>query len=417
MYSIKILIVADSIDINDSSGSKANVALIKNLDQAGFQLKVLHFTRKNIHLEGIPCFPIIEQKFTFSYALSKLQLLLRRVTGINLNEKVEKWRGFSFAFFNDSYSIKKSIQKENSNSYDWMLTLSKAASFRPHKALLGLPKWHSKWLAYIHDPYPMHFYPRPYTWVEPGYFQKQEFMRAISKSCKFGIFPSKLLQEWMGSYFPDFLEHGLVIPHQLEEASNLISELPDYFREDSFTVLHAGALMKQRNPKGLMEGFQQFLNQIPEATAYSQLLFLGSHESHKELIHKKQQEIPQLYVSEGYVPFEEVQLLQKKASVNVILEAKAEISPFLPGKFPHCIESAKPILHLGPALSETRRLLGEDCPYVATIDNITGIAEVLKTLYTNWKVKKEVPGYDHEKLKQYLGVVYLKETISKLSKN
>lgn len=410
-----ILIVVDSIDVNDSSGSKANVALIKNLNQAGFQLKVLHFTRKNIKIEGIPCFPVKEQKFTLGYAISKFQLLLRRVTGININKGIEKWKGFSFAFFNDSSSIKKAIEKENPTDYDWILTLSKAASFRPHKAVLDLPKWHSRWLAYIHDPYPMHFYPRPYTWVEPGYYQKQEFMRAISKSCKFGIFPSKLLQEWMGSYFPDFLERGLVIPHQLEEASNLITELPDYFKEDSFTVLHAGALMKQRNPKGLIEGFQQFLNQIPEATAHSQLFFLGSHDYHKELIHKKQQEIPQLYVSEGYVPFGEVQRLQKKASVNVILEAKAEISPFLPGKFPHCIESAKPILHLGPALSETRRLLGEDYPYVAAIDDIAKITQLLKTLYIQWKEKKVVSGYDHKKLKHYLGVDYLKETLEKLS--
>lgn len=409
-----ILIVAESIDVNDSSGTKGRVALIHNLYKAGFQLKVYHYTRKEINLEGIPCVPIKEQKVTQKYFLSKMQLLFKRITSFNLNPRIEKKLGFSFTHDNDTFSIKKALQKENPDNYDWILTLSKAASFRPHKAVLGLPQWHSKWLAYIHDPYPMHFYPRPYTWVEPGYYQKQEFMRAISKACAYGVFPSLLLQEWMGSYFPDFLERGVVIPHQWVETPNPKTEIPDYFKKNSFTVLHAGALMKQRNPKGLIEGFQQFLKQVPEAQADAQLLLLGSHEFHKDVLTQKKLEIAQLYVSPGYVPFEVVQVLQKNAAVNVILEAKAEISPFLPGKFPHCIAAGKPILHLGPALSETKRLLGEAYPFSAEIDDKEKIAENLKLLYRNWKGKNDSPVYDYKKLNRYLGVDYLRETLHSL---
>ncbi|MBA3985669.1 MAG: UDP-glycosyltransferase [Flavobacteriales bacterium] len=408
-----ILIISESIDINDSSASKGRVALINNLKKAGFDLKVYHYTRRPIALEGIDCVAITEQKFTFGYVMSKFQLFIRRLTTFNLNPFVEKWIGFSFAFFNDSYSIKKALQKEDPNDYKWILTLSKAASFRPHKALLSLPQWHSKWLAYIHDPYPMHFYPRPYTWVEPGHYQKQEFMRAVSKACAYGVFPSKLLQEWMGSYFPDFLERGFVIPHQLTQTQNPKKELPEYFKTDLFTVLHAGALMKQRNPKALIEGFELFLNNVPEAINISQLLLLGSHDYHKNFLEVKKQALSNLYLSPGYVPFDEVQLLQFHAEVNVIIEAKAEISPFLPGKFPHCIAAGKPILHLGPALSETRRLLGENYPYAAEIDATETIAQLLEVLYKNWKSGNIVIGYDENKLKQYLGVVYLKETLRK----
>lgn len=410
----KILIATESINVNDSSGSKANVAMINNLHKAGFQLKVYHYTRNEISLEGIDCVAVKEQKGTHRYFLSKLQRFLQRNLGINFNKRVEKSMGFSFAFFNDSLSIKKALQKENPDNYDWILTLSKAASFRPHKALLGLPGWHSKWLAYIHDPYPMHFYPRPYTWVEPGYYQKQEFMRAISKACAYGVFPSLLLQEWMGSYFPDFLERGVVIPHQWVETTNPKSKIPDYFKKNSFTVLHAGALMKQRNPKGLIEGFQQFLKQVPEAQADAQLLLLGNHEFHKDVLTQKKLETAQLFVSPGYVPFEEVQVLQKNAAVNVILEAKAEISPFLPGKFPHCIAAGKPIMHLGPAISETTRLLGEAYPFTAEIDDKEKIAENLKLLYRSWKGKNDSPFYDYKKLNRYLGVDYLRETLQSL---
>ena len=42
----KILVIVDSIDVNDSSGSKANVALIQNLAACGFDVLVLHYTQK-----------------------------------------------------------------------------------------------------------------------------------------------------------------------------------------------------------------------------------------------------------------------------------------------------------------------------------------------------------------------------------
>lgn len=410
-----ILIVAESIDVNDSSASKGRVALIQNLHKSGFQIKVYHYTRKQLSLEGIPCVAVKEQKATAAYFLSKMQLTLKRLTGWNINPFLEKARGFSFAFFNDSYSIQKALQNENPDDYDWILTLSKAGSFRSHKALLKLPQWQAKWLAYIHDPYPMHFYPRPYTWVEPGYYQKQEFMLAISKACAYGVFPSRLLHDWMGSYFPDFLKRGIVIPHQLVEYQNPFIALPDYFKEDAFTILHAGSLMKQRNPQGLIKGYERFLNNIPEAKTNSQLLLLGNHEYHQSFLENKINKIQQLYVSKGYVRYEEVQQLQQATAINVILEAKAEISPFLPGKFPHCIQAGKPILHLGPALSETLRLLGKRYPYSAEIDDEKGIAGILETLYKNWKKNKEDTGYDKEVLKQYLGVNNLRETIESLS--
>ena len=213
----KILVVSESIDVNDSSATKGRVALIKNLKQCGFELKVYHYTRKNIFIEGIESIAIKEQKASIFYLLSKLQVLIRRIFKINISTFFEKQFGFSFSFFNDVNSIKKALDKEVDFNPDWVLTLSKAASFRTHKALLKQPKWHSKWLAYVHDPYPMHFYPRPYNWVAPGYFQQQEFFREVSKKSAHGVFPSQLLKEWMGSYYPDFLERGIVIPHQISD--------------------------------------------------------------------------------------------------------------------------------------------------------------------------------------------------------
>ena len=68
---MKILVIVDSINVNDSSGSKANVALIQNLAACGFEIQVLHYTRNDINLEKIKCISIPEKKWNFLYLLTK----------------------------------------------------------------------------------------------------------------------------------------------------------------------------------------------------------------------------------------------------------------------------------------------------------------------------------------------------------
>ena len=411
----KILVVTESIDIDDSSGTKGRVALIKNLDKAGFHLKVYHYTRKNYSLDGIQCVAIPEKKVTFNYFMSKTLLLLWRLLNKDFNSIFEKRLGFSFGFFNDSYSIKEALLKEDEFHPDWVLTLSKAASFRTHKALLGLPKWHDKWLAYIHDPYPMHFYPRPYNWVTPGYYQQQEFFREVSKRSAHAVFPSHLLMEWMGSYYPDFIQRGLVIPHQIIDVKTKNLYHPSYFKKTGFTILHAGSLMKPRNPKGLVEAFELFLNKNPEAKPFSQLLLIGPKSYFKEYLDHKQKQISQLYLSSGYVKYSDVELMQELASVNVILEAKSEISPFLPGKFPHCVKANRPILYLGPKQSETLRLLGTNYPFLSEIDDSDTIAKHIEELYNNWKNNGDSQYLNRPDLEAYLSFNNVKKVLESLN--
>ncbi|WP_256259869.1 UDP-glycosyltransferase [Winogradskyella luteola] len=410
----KILVVVESINVNDSSASKGRVALIKNLKKCNYDIKVYHYTRKDISIQGIPCVAIKEKKVTFLAIVNKLQLIFYKLTKIRLSKYYEMLTGFSFSFLNDAKSIKAALKNEKDFNPDFVLTLSKAASFTAHKAILGIPKWHSKWLAYVHDPYPFHFYPRPYNWVEPGYHKKQEFFREVSKKSAHGVFPSQLLKEWMGSYYPDFLERGIVIPHQIQDEEVTNKVLPNYFSKEGFTILHAGNLMLPRNPKGLIEGYKEFLKNNKEAKKDTQLLFIGSNEAFNEYLNHEKNNLEQLYVSKGYVQYNEVQIMQMNASINVILEAKAEISPFLPGKFPHCIKADKPILHLGPQMSETSRLLGEDYKYKSQIDDTQKIAQHIEELYQKWKNDK----YNHlnrPDLVDYLSIKNLKTVMNSLS--
>ncbi|MTH17544.1 UDP-glycosyltransferase [Flavobacterium sp. LC2016-01] len=414
---MKILVVVESINIEDSSGSKANVALINNLNKAGFEVLAYHYTLKDIKLEGIKTYAIPEIKISGLFFLSRLQRVISRNLKVNMASFLEKLFGFSFTFFNDTNSIRQAIEK-NKFQPDLVLTLSKGASFRPHYAMLKIPDLHNKWIAYVHDPYPFHFYPRPYTWVEPNYKAKENFFLEVSKKAKFSAFPSQLLLEWMGSYFPDFMKTGIVIPHQnskdisqnLDQNTNLLS----YFDKTKFNLLHAGNLMKQRSPEGLIKGFKLFLEKNSDAKKEARLLLLGNASYHTEMLNDYKKNSPEIFIHNGNKPFDEVYYLQKNVSVNIILEAKGEISPFLPAKFPHCVEANKAILSLAPYYSETRRLLGEDYEYWSEVDDVKRIAFLIEKLYLLWKQNPNELNLNRKDLEEYVSVSYLTDTLKDL---
>ena len=406
----KILVIAESIDVEDSSGSKANVALINNLHKAGFVLLICHYTRKKIQLEGIECISLKENRKSLLFFLSRAERFLRYKFKLFLHRPLEKAFGFSFTLFNDRNSIVASLKKVDF-APDLVLTLSKGGSFRPHHALLKLLEWHSKWIAYIHDPYPMHHYPKPYTWTEPGAEEKETFIRKISEKAAHSAFPSLLLKEWMSKFYPAFLKTGIIIPHQMFKDLTVEAELPEFFNPDNFNLLHAGNLLGARNPGGLIEAFRIFLNEKPEAKTHSRLLFIGGKNPHLTIASSDEN----ILISDGYMDFKTVYQMQNRTSVNIILEAKADISPFLPGKFPHCIEAQRPILLLGPAKSEARRLLGNDYEFWSEIDDVQEIKKNIEKQYLLWQNKENFKFKNSEKLHRYLGPEYLKQVIDSLS--
>ena len=409
----KILIIVESIDVNDSSGIKGRVALIKNLVKIGCEVLVYHYSRKDIYIPNVQCVYIKEQKWNVVYLLSRLQRVFTRITKININPTIESLFGFSFTFFNDVRSIRKALKKETKFQPDWILTLSKASSFRPHKAILGIPKWHSKWLAYVHDPFPMHSYPRPYDWVEPGHQFKRNFFLEIVDKAKYVVYPSELLAEWMRSYYPNQKGKEIIIPHQIASQTIESHLLPDYFDTTQFNLLHAGNMMSARNPIALIKAFELFLEENPTAKNESKLLFIGKPSIYDSFIKEKKQLIPELFLSDGYVPFEKVLAMQQFTSVNIILEALGPISPFLPGKFAHCIQAKKPILLLSPYYSESKRLLGDNYPYWSSIDDINEIKSIILELYKLWKEDSKMT-MERKDLFEYLSSEFLQETISKL---
>ena len=409
----KILVVAESIDIEDSSGTKGRVALIKNLHKASFDVIVYHYTRKEIQLAGIPCVSIKENRQSLLFLLSRIERQIRYKTGWKLNKYIENFFGFSFTLFNDRNSIRNGLKQIKDFEPDLVITLSKGGSFRPHHALLKMPEWHSRWMAYIHDPYPFSCYPRPYDYVEPGHQKKRNFFLNLAEKAQYAAYPSKLLADWMESYYQPFIGKAVIIPHQIAAVDNNNYNLPEYFSNDNFNILHAGNLLWGRDPMGLIEGFHLFLHNNPEARENARLIFLGGKNHYSDFLEKIRNEVPEIYVSEDYVPHQQVINMQLHASLNFILEAKSTISPFLPGKFPHCVQAEKPILLLGPYYSESKRLLSDEYKYWTEIDRVEVIAGLIKNLYLKWKMGVIV-NFDWSFLKNYLSEVCLTQKIKEL---
>lgn len=375
---------------------------------AGFKVTALHYTQKDIQIDGITTIAVSEPKSKY-YFLSRLQRYFYKWFGVNIGDRYEKRSGFSFNWKVASNAFAKALKKHNPQDFDMIWTLGKGTQFRAHHAVLSSPTWHSKWYAYVHDPYPQQLYPRPYNFVPLGYKKKRNFFRDVTQRAHKMVFPSQLLKEWMGSYFKDIENKSVIIPHQITAYTKNKTAVPGYFNSDAFTLLHAGNLLDLRDPEPLLEAFTAFMQKHPEASA--QLLFLGKSGKFKEVIADYALRYPSIYGSKGYVPFDEVYQVQKQASVNVILEAKGEISPFLPGKFPHCVAANKPILLISPHYSETKRLLGDGYELVFDFDEVPALERAITHLYEKWNSKQDLE-LNRKDLEHYMSPEYLKKELS-----
>lgn len=405
----RMLIAVESIDVNDSSGTKGRVALIQNMVKLGYDVTVLHYTQKELSIQGTNCIALKENRRSWYFVMSRVQRYMYRWFKWNISEYQERRHGFSFTWKNDTNVFAKAISSYDSSDFDMLWTFGKGTSFRPHAGALKVPQWHAKWYAYVHDPYPQHLYPRPYNFVEAGYKQKRYFFREMTEKAKYIVFPSLLLKEWMQSYFVAIEMKALIVPHQIADVA-APKETSDTEIQNKFSILHAGNLLDLRDPEPLVEAYKAFLLQVPEACADSQLTLIGKPSTFDTYLKVQQTAVSNLNLSDGYVAFEKVHRMQQQANINIILEAKSEISPFLPGKFAHCVAANAPIFLIGPYYSECKRLLGESYPYRFEFSEIERLTTSFVDIYTAWK-QGNTQTLDRPDLEEYLTEPYLRKTL------
>lgn len=383
----KLLILAEDVDVNLSSGGKANYAFICALLECGFSVKVYHYSHKEVFFEKAESILINENRWSFYFLLSRFQRLWQRYTRIEIAKFLERRFGFSFTFFNDTKSIARTIRKENPEDFNWLITLSKGASYRSHYAILSQNRWHSKWIANIHDPFPFSYYPRPYRWVEPGDRKKRVFFQEMAMKAKYFSFPSALLREWMGQYNIRFHRDGLVFPHQIDQMNLTDNFIPEDILNKiigKFTVLHAGNLLEHRNPYKLIEAWKKFVLHYQLSEKDAHLLLIGPGTFHEPYLTELCKQFNTIFRYSGNMNYDVVKLIENLVSVNLVLEAESEISPFLPAKVPNLVKVDKIILHIGPKKSETLNLLGVDYSFHADPSDANIIFLKLCELYKMW---------------------------------
>ena len=409
----KVLIVTDSINPEDSSGSKANVAFIKSLVASSYLVTVVHYTQQEIQIDEAKCVCVKERRANTLYILGGIQRIVQRNLGINWSVFLENLFGFSFTFFNDCNSLINTLKNLIKNDYDLIITLSKGESFRPHYAVLQLPDLHRKWLAYVHDPYPFQYYPDPYGFTPKGARQKASFFKKVAERCRDAGFPSLLLAQHMTKYYPQFINKSIVIPHQFDFNIPKV-KLPSFFHKGKFNLVHTGNLIGGRSPEGLLKGFQLFINNNKEARETAFLYLVGPSSNYKQLIHSFEP-VAQFIYHPG-VSYAESLALQQAASVNLIIEASdTDFSPFLPAKMAHCVMVDKPILALSPGKSEVRRLLGDEYLWQTEADDSEQIAKIISELYFKWKnANANSWRLDSPDLQAYFSSEYLNKQIQSL---
>lgn len=410
---MRFLIIVESF--NNSSGGIANKILTQNI------LTIFPESKAIVGSGDFePTYNIIKtkRKITFYKLLATFQKVLTQVTKRDYHKILERIFGFSFNFYNDVILLYREVKKENLFDYNHIITLSQGASFRPHYMVLNkLKPFHHKWIANMHDPFPFHQYPRPYNWVIWNYKAQENLMNGIAQCASIVTFPSKELEGWMMSY--NEFNKTIIIPHQLDWTINTTitanNEYSELLQVDEFNVLHVGTLLSERHIIDLLEVFLVF----SQIHAKTKLWFIGPiAEKHLPILEEyKKSSNGKIDFINKRLAFQDAIYLHKKADVNLIIEANAEISPFLPGKFPHCILANKPILSLSPYYSEVSNILGKEYPYLIEPTDQKKLDVALMQLFQYWKNPSTDDSVcNFNEVKEYLSLSYLEKTLRGLSK-
>ncbi len=377
----KLLVVADDVNFQRGSGPKVSHAMVKLLAELDHPLTLLHQSDQEVPFEEKNVESIyVKEGRSIHYYKSRFNRKARKYLKSDFSKKYEEGTGHSYTEDSLIDSMHKVLSGLNPKDFSLVLTLSKGALFTAHKAILQLPEWHSRWCSYFHDPFPFSWYPEPYTFNDIGTLVKQQLCRGFVENAAVLMFPSLKLMEHYQALTISIEQKSVIVPHVFDPQG--VSGLAEFdFGTGGINYLHAGALLGERNPRGLVSAFAKANKLKP----YHHLHIVGPYQAHQEFIDQKNLEFPWLHVH-GSVDYNTAQSMAKTADVNLIIEAIAPSSPFLPGKFPVLLAMGKPILHIGPANSESMRLLGPDYNLHVENGDEQGLESLLADIETQMSI-------------------------------
>ncbi len=403
-----ILILAESLRINETSSGIVSSTFISVLAKR-YNVSVLYvndFKYPVTWLERVTLFPM---EYT-----SRKQFFF---------EKIPKIRGLPSILYGNSMEFRHKVRiwKEairfllKKNNYDLIVALGSGISFLPHWSLLEI-KSDIPVIMNFHDPYPVSWYPLPYrkkrNWI---YMKQEQVTKRIVKRADCISFPSYLLRDMMITYLPTIKEKSFVFPH----IGTRLIKLPESEHDHEvrlplspFKILHAGTLLEQRKADYLLEAFRRLQKEDKEFLVSSSLTFIGkvNKENYKII---QNNNIKNVHFIDKRLSYKRTLELLQEVELALVIEAAGDFSPFMPGKLADIFYREKPVLALTPEVSEVRRILGVNYPYMAEPNDVDGIYDALKKAWLAWKSGKlNLP--DVERLQNYVSPESFLERFDKM---
>ncbi len=205
------------------------------------------------------------------------------------------------------------------------------------------------------------------------------YLRAVIDSATWHTLCAERSRIYMSQTYPALRPKSSVIPHL-----SIIDydQLPQYSKNQWFTVSHAGTFDGRRSPVVFFKALEIFLKRVDPKSV--RVKFLGNSYSGEIGF-----EIPlQLRDIVEVCPWSDYEVTGKKmseADVLMVIEAEMDESIFLPGKFVEYVSCNRPILALTPKASTIRDIMvhtgGGIC---VDCDSVEQTVEALLDLHDAW---------------------------------
>lgn len=409
----KILVLAESLNINKTSEAISTVNFLNSLDFSVFDVTCLvyefpQFEEKGyLFVDSHVKIIIINNDFLDHYITKYLRLknFFSKYFGFSL---LKEYRTFKFKIF-----LNKIFLKSN---FDLIFSRTIATSVCSHRGLLNSKfKSNSVLLFYFNDPVPFSIMPFPYSngsSFNPKFDRREKnIVKNILVNSDFVGSPSKLLNEYLFKIYNISNKPNFVFPHLFlynDVNSNLIG---DYLSSDKINITHCGSLLAGRDPFYLIMAIKRLLDLDITLRNKIVLNFFGPSEQYKKFFLENKFEFINV-VNKRFSHDESISLMYN-SDLPVLLEANSEESPFMPVKLAELIGLGRPFLALSSKNSETRRILGEDYLLQSEPNNSEKIFSILSSFIYN-KLNLDQIEFHISNIQNYVSPYFINLSLKKI---
>lgn len=387
----KILVIAECINKDATSEGICTSNFLNALDTQVFKTDCLYYQLVQHELKSTkhiqPTIRLIKIENTLVDHLIQWARILRN--------RLNKHFGYDLLRNRRSFKIKSELKKVLLNeSYDLIFVRTVANSIASHQAILELSKDMKlpPWIVNFNDPVPSSMMPYPYNQNQNTFKKKlkndENLVRNIIQSANGITSPSVLLTKRFLAFYKLTKARNEVFdfPHVYHPIVEFDFSLP--VDQEKLTLVHAGSLMKERNPRFLINALENVSQRNEAFRRQVKMIFLGNiHSDHLPIL----SDYPysdMIQLINRRVPHGKTMGLIKRAQVLIILEAISDESPFMPAKLAEYIGLNRMIWSLSPEASETRRILGKSHYLQSRTDDQSRLESQLEWIFANWKNEK-----------------------------